>query len=69
VAACYSPGGISLGQRMAQLFALRHLRHAYNGHKVVRLDDGSVAQGEDWLILGPSGSGYRTDIAGVLARR
>ena len=54
---------------MAQLFALRHLRHAYNGHKVVRLDDGSVAQGEDWLILGPSGSGYRTDIAGVLARR
>jgi ABC-type molybdenum transport system ATPase subunit/photorepair protein PhrA len=45
---------------MAQLFALTHLRHAYNGHEVVRLDDWSVAQGEHWLILSPSGRCWDT---------
>jgi ABC-type lipoprotein export system ATPase subunit len=42
------------------MFALRQIRHAYDGQEVLRLDDWSVAQGEHWLILGPSGSGKTT---------
>jgi putative ABC transport system ATP-binding protein len=56
---------------MAQpVFALKHLRHAYNGQEVLRLDDWSVAEGEKWLVLGPSGSGKTTllhILAGILA--
>jgi ABC-type lipoprotein export system ATPase subunit len=51
------------------MFALRQIRHAYDGQEVLRLDDWSVAQGEPWLILGPSGSGKTTllhILAGIL---
>jgi len=51
-------------------FAVKHLRHAYNGEEVLRLDDWSVAEGESWLVLGPSGSGKTTllhILAGILA--
>ncbi len=51
------------------VFTLKHLRHAYNGQEVLRLDDWSVAAGEHWLVLGPSGSGKTTllhILAGIL---
>jgi putative ABC transport system ATP-binding protein len=48
------------------MFALKHIRHAYNGQEVLRLDDWSAAQGEQWLVLGPSGSG-KTTLLHVLA--
>src|ERR1700674_5117553 len=48
------------------MFALKLIRHAYNGEEVLRLDDWSAAQGEQWLVLGPSGSG-KTTLLHVLA--
>jgi ABC-type lipoprotein export system ATPase subunit len=51
------------------MFALRNIRHDYNGQEVLRLDDWSAAQGEQWLVLGPSGSGKTTllhILAGIL---
>jgi putative ABC transport system ATP-binding protein len=51
------------------MFALKSIRHAYNGQEVLRLDDWSAAQGEQWLVLGPSGSGKTTllhILAGIL---
>jgi len=48
------------------VFALKHLRHAYDGQEILRLDDWSVAEGENWLVLGPSGSG-KTTLLHVLA--
>jgi ABC-type lipoprotein export system ATPase subunit len=51
------------------VFALKHLRHAYNGQEVLCVDDWSVAAGENWLVLGPSGSGKTTllhILAGIL---
>jgi putative ABC transport system ATP-binding protein len=51
------------------MFALRSIRHAYNGQEVLRLDDWSAAQGEQWLVLGPSGCGKTTllhILAGIL---
>jgi ABC-type lipoprotein export system ATPase subunit len=56
---------------MAELaFTLKHLRHAYDGQQVLRLDHWSVAEGEHCLVLGPSGSGKTTllhVLAGILA--
>lgn len=52
------------------VFALKHLRHVYNGQEVLRMDDWSVTEGENWLVLGPSGSGKTTllhILAGILA--
>jgi putative ABC transport system ATP-binding protein len=52
------------------MFALKGIRHAYNGQEVLRLDEWSVGQGEHWLILGQSGSGKTTllhVLAGILA--
>jgi ABC-type lipoprotein export system ATPase subunit len=51
------------------MFALKNIRHTYNGQEVLRLDDWSAAQGEQWLVLGPSGSGKTTllhILAGIL---
>lgn len=51
------------------MFALRNLRHAYDGRDVLRVDHWQVDQGEHWLVLGPSGSGKTTllhILAGIL---
>jgi putative ABC transport system ATP-binding protein len=51
------------------VFALRNLRHAYDGQDVLRVDQWQVGQGEHWLVLGPSGSGKTTllhILAGIL---
>jgi putative ABC transport system ATP-binding protein len=57
------------GQEARLMFAVRNIRHAYNGQEVLRLDDWLVGQGEHWLILGHSGSGKTTllhILAGIL---
>jgi putative ABC transport system ATP-binding protein len=48
------------------MFTLRDLRHAYDGHEVLRVDAWQASQGEHWLVLGPSGSG-KTTLLHVLA--
>ncbi|OGA23915.1 MAG: ABC transporter ATP-binding protein [Betaproteobacteria bacterium RIFCSPLOWO2_02_FULL_67_26] len=48
------------------MFALRNLRHAYDGKDVLRVDAWQAGQGEHWLVLGPSGSG-KTTLLHVLA--
>ena len=51
------------------MFALRNLKHAYDGRDVLRVDQWQVGQGEHWLVLGPSGSGKTTllhILAGIL---
>jgi len=62
---------LALRKGMKQpVLAIKHLRHAYDGRDVLRLDDWSVAQGEHCLVLGPSGSGKTTllhILAGILA--
>jgi putative ABC transport system ATP-binding protein len=42
------------------MFAVRNLRHAYNGREVLNLPEWQAAQGEHWLVLGPSGCGKTT---------
>ena len=52
------------------MFALKGIRHAYNGQEVLRLDQWMVGQGEHWLVLGQSGCGKTTllhILAGILA--
>jgi putative ABC transport system ATP-binding protein len=52
------------------MFALKGIRHAYNGQEVLRLDQWLVGQGEHWLVLGQSGCGKTTllhILAGILA--
>jgi len=52
------------------MFALKGIRHAYNGQVVLRLDEWLVGQGEHWLVLGQSGCGKTTllhILAGILA--
>ncbi len=48
------------------MFALRGLKHAYDGTDVLRVDAWQSGQGEEWLVLGPSGSG-KTTLLHVLA--
>ena len=48
------------------MFALRDLRHAYDGSEVLRVDAWQAGPGEHWLVLGPSGSG-KTTLLHVLA--
>ena len=51
------------------MFAIRDLRHAYNGADVLQIRDWQVEQGGRWLVLGPSGSGKTTllhILAGIL---
>jgi len=48
------------------MFALRDLRHAYDGNEVLRVDAWQAGPGEHWLVLGPSGSG-KTTLLHVLA--
>lgn len=42
------------------MFALRDLRHAYNGIDVLQIRDWRADQGQHWLVTGPSGSGKTT---------
>jgi putative ABC transport system ATP-binding protein len=51
------------------MFAIRDLRHVYDGTEVLNVPSWSVEQGSQWLVLGPSGSGKTTllhVVAGVL---
>ena len=51
------------------MFTLRAVKHAYNGVRVLGVEDWSAARGEHWLVLGPSGSGKSTllhIVAGLL---
>jgi putative ABC transport system ATP-binding protein len=48
------------------MFALRGVKHAYDGTDVLRVDAWQSGQGEEWLVLGPSGSG-KTTLLHVLA--
>lgn len=51
------------------MFAIRELRHAYDGAEVLNVPAWEVGQGSQWLILGPSGSGKTTllhILAGIL---
>ena len=51
------------------MFALRSVRHAYDGVDVLNVDEWSAQQGEHWLVLGKSGSGKSTllhIVAGLL---
>jgi putative ABC transport system ATP-binding protein len=51
------------------MFALRDLRHAYDGQRVLEIADWMVPAGGQWLVLGPSGSGKSTllhILAGIL---
>jgi putative ABC transport system ATP-binding protein len=48
------------------MFALRDLRHAYDGTEVLQVSEWQVEQGSQWLVLGPSGSG-KTTLLHVLA--
>ena len=42
------------------MFSLREVRHRYGAREVLRLERFAAAQGEKWLVLGPSGSGRST---------
>src|ERR1700674_1686454 len=58
------------GRQAPLMFALKNIRHAYNGQEVLQLDEWLVGQGEHWLILGQSGSGKTTllhILAGIIA--
>ena len=51
------------------MFALEHLRHAYNGTEVLKVPAWRAEQGAHWLVIGPSGSGKTTllhILAGIL---
>jgi putative ABC transport system ATP-binding protein len=51
------------------LFDLSHIRHEFDGKRVLDLPKWQVAQGDTWLVLGPSGSGKTTllhILAGIL---
>jgi len=51
------------------MFAIRNLRHAYDGAEVLNVPAWEVEQGSQWLVLGPSGSGKTTllhILAGIL---
>lgn len=51
------------------MFAIRDLRHAYDGTEVLSVPAWQAEQGAQWLVLGPSGSGKTTllhVIAGIL---
>ena len=51
------------------MFALKNIRHAYNGQQVLDVPDWQVEQGAHWLLLGSSGSGKTTllhILAGIL---
>ena len=51
------------------MFALEHLRHAYNGTEVLNVPAWRAEQGAHWLVIGPSGSGKTTllhILAGIL---
>jgi ABC-type lipoprotein export system ATPase subunit len=48
------------------VFALRDIRHAYDGREVLRVDAWQAGPGDHWLVLGPSGSG-KTTLLHVLA--
>jgi putative ABC transport system ATP-binding protein len=42
------------------MFALEHLRHAYNGTEVLTVPAWRAEQGAHWLVIGPSGCGKTT---------
>lgn len=48
------------------MFAIEHLRHAYNGTEVLKVTAWRAEQGAHWLVIGPSGSG-KTTLLHVLA--
>ena len=48
------------------MFALRDIKHAYDGREVLRVDAWQAGPGDHWLVLGPSGSG-KTTLLHVLA--
>ena len=48
------------------MFAIRELRHDYDGTTVLKVPDWQAEQGAQWLMLGPSGSG-KTTLLHVLA--
>jgi len=51
------------------VFAVKNLRHAYNGQDVLRVESWQAEQGAHWLLLGSSGSGKTTllhILAGIL---
>ena len=51
------------------MFDLSHLRHEFDGKRVLDLARWQVAQGDTWLVRGPSGSGKTTllhILAGIL---
>jgi len=48
------------------VFALRDIKHAYDGREVLRVDAWQAGPGDHWLVLGPSGSG-KTTLLHVLA--
>ncbi len=51
------------------MFAVKNLRHAYNGQDVLRVESWQAEQGAHWLLLGSSGSGKTTllhILAGIL---
>jgi putative ABC transport system ATP-binding protein len=48
------------------MFAIEHLRHAYDGTEVLKVAAWRAEQSAHWLVLGPSGSG-KTTLLHVLA--
>ena len=48
------------------MFAIEHLRHAYDGTEVLKVAAWRAEQNAHWLVLGPSGSG-KTTLLHVLA--
>jgi putative ABC transport system ATP-binding protein len=42
------------------MFALRDVRHAYNGAEVLQVPEWEAEQGAQWLVIGASGSGKTT---------
>lgn len=51
------------------MFDLSHIRHEFDGKRVLDLANWRVTRGETWLVLGPSGSGKTTllhILAGIL---
>ena len=51
------------------MFAVKDLKHAYNGTEVLAVPAWQADQGSQWLVLGPSGSGKTTllhALAGIL---
>ena len=48
------------------MFAIRDLKHAYDGAEALNVAAWQVEQGSQWLVLGPSGSG-KTTLLHILA--